>query len=414
MKKLIFVTSNYPYGNGETFIENEIEYLSKSFDKIFIYSAEAHSSDKKRRVPENVTVFAANPKPVSKKDYIPCLFKPTVIREIFGNCLGKNAFAKISACCYFSATVKKQTENLDGFLRLCDITADDSVTVYSYWLSTIGMCALKIYEKIKKPGANIKTVSRCHGYDVYKERSEIAFLPFQKSMLSKFSFIFPCSKNGEGYLKNLYPGFAERIRHSYLGVKDFWGTVLPKKEPTFNIVSCSNVIPVKRVHLLVDALSGIKGRKISWTHFGDGEDFERIKKLAESSLPENIKYDFKGRVPNSEIYDYYNQNNVNLFINVSESEGLPVSIMEAISFGIPIIATDVGGTGEIVSDGENGFLLDKNFEAKELTDLILRFCEMDENEYITLCENARDTFLKNFEAENNFCAFGKIISNQKL
>lgn len=412
MKKLIFVTSKYPYGSGETFIENEIEYLSKSSDKIFIYPTEAHSSDEKRCVPENVTVFAANAAPVSKKDYIPCLFMPSAIKKIFVNCFGKNAFAKISACCYFLANVKKQTENLDGFLRLCDITADDSVTVYSYWLSTIGMCAIKIRDALQKSAIKTTLVSRCHGFDVYKERSEIAFLPFQEYMIARFERVLPCSKNGEKYLKNLYPRFGKKINVAYLGVKDSFNGNMPKKNKRFNIVSCSNVIPVKRVNLIIESLAGITDKSISWTHFGDGEDFEKIKKLAKEKLPENIKYEFKGRVPNSEIYDYYNENNINLFINVSESEGLPVSIMEAISFGVPVIATDVGGTNEIVSDGENGFLLDKNFEAKELTDLILRFCEMDENEYITLCENARNIFIKNFEAENNFCAFGKIISNQ--
>ncbi|MFR4320263.1 MAG: glycosyltransferase [Blautia massiliensis (ex Durand et al. 2017)] len=44
-------------------------------------------------------------------------------------------------------------------------------------------------------------------------------------------------------------------------------------------------------------------------------------------------------------------------MNVSSSEGIPVSIMEATSFGIPGIATDAGGTKEIIRDKENGVLL---------------------------------------------------------
>lgn len=411
MKKLIFVTSNYPYGSGETFIENEIEHLSKAFDKIFIYSTEAHSSDKKRPVPDNVTVFAADPKSVSKKDYIPCLFKPSVIKEIFGNCLGKFAFAKISACCYFSANVKKQTKSLNDFVKLCDITADDSVTVYSYWLSTVGMCAVRILDRLEKSGISTKLVSRCHGFDVYKERSEIAFLPFQEYMIARFERVLPCSKNGENYLRKLYPQFSEKINVAYLGVKDSFNGALPKKEESFNVVSCSNVIPIKRVNLIIEGLAGITDKSISWTHFGDGEQFEKTKALAKEKLPANIKYEFKGRIPNPEIYDFYNKNNVNLFINVSESEGLPVSIMEAISFGIPVIATDVGGTSEIVTDGKNGFSLKKDFETNELADMILRFCEMDKKEYSAFCETARNTYIKKFEAEKNFSAFVNIISS---
>ena len=85
--------------------------------------------------------------------------------------------------------------------------------------------------------------------------------------------------------------------------------------------------------------------------------------------------------------------------------------MEAISFGIPVIATDVGGTGEIVSDGENGFLLKPDFETKELADLVLRFCEMLEEEYAVLCEKARNTFLQKFEAEKNYTLFCSDLTN---
>ena len=48
-----------------------------------------------------------------------------------------------------------------------------------------------------------------------------------------------------------------------------------------------------------------------------------------------------------------------MFINLSSSEGIPVSIMEAQSFGIPVIATNVGGSGEIVVS-ETGVLVDEN------------------------------------------------------
>ncbi|NCO54621.1 MAG: glycosyltransferase, partial [Bacteroidetes bacterium] len=60
---------------------------------------------------------------------------------------------------------------------------------------------------------------------------------------------------------------------------------------------------------------------------------------------------------------------VDLFINVSESEGIPVSIMEALSAGIPVIATNVGGTNEIVNN-DVGFLIDKEFEINTAVNII--------------------------------------------
>ena len=62
----------------------------------------------------------------------------------------------------------------------------------------------------------------------------------------------------------------------------------------------------------------------------------------------------KGNVDNAALLEDYITENYYLFVNVSSSEGIPVSIMEASSVGIPCLATDVGGTGEIISDGVNG------------------------------------------------------------
>ena len=63
-----------------------------------------------------------------------------------------------------------------------------------------------------------------------------------------------------------------------------------------------------------------------------------------SSLPSTISVKIMGRMKNKDIYSLYEKEKPDLFINLSSSEGIPVSIMEAMSFGIPVISTDVGGT----------------------------------------------------------------------
>ena len=61
--------------------------------------------------------------------------------------------------------------------------------------------------------------------------------------------------------------------------------------------------------------------------------------------PKNTRIPFYSQIK-STLGNYLH---IDLFINTSSSEGVPVSIMEALSVGIPIIATDVGGTKEIVT-----------------------------------------------------------------
>ena len=83
--------------------------------------------------------------------------------------------------------------------------------------------------------------------------------------------------------------------------------------------------------------------------------------------------------------------------------------MEAMSFGIPVIATDVGGTSEIVRDGYNGKLLSKDFSIDELSKLILYFINMDEFSKYNYCNNARKTWELFFNAEKNYLRFYKEV-----
>lgn len=406
---LIFVTGSYPLGYGETFIENEIEYLAETFEHVYIYTCNPPMCKEiNRRVcPNNVKVFESNNNPYKK-----FLFKSLVNlgfwREVTSLIGSSSFFKKCSAALYFTENVMCSSDNINEFLQQIDLNQKNKVVVYSYWLSRMGMTALKIKSALLKRNINAKVYARCHRFDLYQEKAHNSYLPFQQYMISQFDMVFPCSEQGEKYLKHQFPNYKEKIRCSYLGVPDYYLNKQHKRTP-FVIVSCSRVVPIKRVKLIADALREIQS-EIIWTHFGDGELFEELKQYINIELPENIKVNLPGQLSNNEIYKYYQENNVSLFINVSSSEGLPVSIMEACSFGIPIIATDVGGTKEIVSDGYNGYLLSENFESKVLACAIEKIYSMEENNYELLCCHSRNKYLNSFSAEKNYCDFCSILS----
>jgi len=56
-------------------------------------------------------------------------------------------------------------------------------------------------------------------------------------------------------------------------------------------------------------------------------------------------------MPREQVLDFYTRNEVSFFINLSSSEGMPFAMMEAMSFGVPVIATAVGGVPEAVGKG---------------------------------------------------------------
>lgn len=399
---LIFVTEAYPFGKGETFIENEIGYLAEFFEHIYLYVC-SPSDNSCRELPNNVTVIPPNA--TVKRTYIIKAVKDIRFwKEAIGRIKSRDLVHNCSSVLYFSKNSIRASKQIKLLLKHLQDKKKQSFVIYSYWLSYIGMTALNIQKALKGIGITARVYTRCHGYDLYEERAYRNYLPFQEYMLSNFDRVFPCSVQGEMYLKKKYPQFREKIECSYLGIVDYFNGRWQNREP-FTIVSCSNLIPLKRVGEIAKALKEITNHEIIWTHFGDGEQLNSLKKYVSEYFPSNIKVSFPGRVPNTTIFKYYQENNVSLFLNVSSSEGLPVSIMEACSFGIPVIATDVGGTSEIVKDGENGILLKKDFTREDLKKGIDKFIRMRTDEYMQFCKSSREQYQKRFMASKNYAMF---------
>jgi glycosyltransferase involved in cell wall biosynthesis len=168
---------------------------------------------------------------------------------------------------------------------------------------------------------------------------------------------------------------------------------------------------VKRVHLLIYALGLVRSsKKIIWNHFGEGSLEKELKLMAEKTLGNlsGIEYKFRGRVMNAQIMEFYNENNVDLLVNTSSSEGIPVSIMEAQSFGIPVIATDTGGTAEIIVK-ETGILLPVDFDIADLARQIEYLLNLDHAEKVRMKRAIYDKWKMNFNAYTNFENFLKDI-----
>lgn len=399
---LIFLTKFYPFGTGESFIENEIFFLSTKFERILIISCDCTKNiGSKRKLPSNVECVKIKEKN-KICDILSGVFSfkrpPALKKEIKSNASFRTKIFML----YFEAKCRRIFKSV---CKTIDLSEYRSSVLYSYWLFSTARVAQLLDEKI---GACFK-FCRTHRYDLYEEKNDLRFLPYRYEFLDFFDYILPCSENGTTYLKQKYPSFEKKIKTSFLGTKDYG--LGPLSDDYFHIVSCSRIAPEKKVERIVKALELIDKLNVSnivWTHFGDGDGLKAIKSL--SSKFTNIKTEFKGNRPNSEVMKFYSTNHVDIFLNVSSSEGLPVSIMEAMSFGIPTIATDVGGTSEIVTDGVTGFLLKNDYDDNDLVEDIRFFIEAKKDgRIINYRQNCRKKWLGSFNAEDNYKKFCDFI-----
>ena len=318
---------------------------------------------------------------------------------------------------YFESREKRTL--LESVKQLDDIDFDafDKVTIYSYWFFVNAAVAVDLKKYLRDQRGykgKIVLISRAHRYDIYEDVNKLGYLPFRHKLIRELDYIFPCSQNGTDYLNNHYAVSGAEIKTAYLGSRDYGLSKEP--DDVFHILSVSRVVKVKRLELLIDELAKIapNGKKVLWTHIGGGVEgktayFESVKSYAQEKI-KNISFEFLGFMQNTEVYEYYRNNAISVFVNVSASEGLPVSLMEASSFGIPVIATDVGGSAEMIDSERNGFLLQKDFPAGELAQkLEIMLCSSAE-ETAERRKAARELWEKHYCAETNYDRFVEMVS----
>ncbi len=133
----------------------------------------------------------------------------------------------------------------------------------------------------------------------------------------------------------------------------------------FHIICVSRVTPRKGIRFLVQAFKILAGRynQIRLVIAGDGNEKKSLEQLVQGLGLED-KVVFLGVVPHEKVLDYYQK--ANIFVLPSLNEGMSNTMLEASAAGLPIVATDTGGTKELVSDGINGFVI----KMKDSNDLV--------------------------------------------
>jgi colanic acid/amylovoran biosynthesis glycosyltransferase len=416
---LYLIVSHYPYGFGEPFLEDELVVIASRFEKIYLIIPEPFKADKtqvKFHIPTNAEI-------VELQIQASGLNKLMAASAWFSSSwrLERNYIKKVYRQ-KFNVLHLKLMLSYEAFANLFEermnqlikehAHPENQIVLYTYWLTN----ASYGLSKLKKRIPQLHIVSRSHRWDCFFYVNPGNYLPFRPSMVATLDGIYPISDAGTNYLRNQLPGTEiSKIQTSRLGVfLEETKPNLSKKPNHLRILSIAFISQVKRIDRIIDALAIIENCTIEWTHIGSSPNMnDPIFEMARQKLSSqnHIQYHFAGEQSKEQVYNHLRSNSSDVLLCTSESEGIPVSMMEAIGFGLPIISVDVGGIAELVIDGENGELMDADASSSEIAAVIEKWARLDENEFEILSSKAYSNYLKYFSAPKNYLKFYSEILN---
>lgn len=414
---LLMFTDFYPFTVGEEFLEQEIGYTASCFDQVHVIPIrQKYGAKLTRPLPENVTAHLVS---TSSYDH---WFKQ-ITKKLLDIYLGKNRFLSTKIWqgrlhlidLKFAANCYEMYRRIVPLIQTLNLKQYDRVVVYSYWFFT----GVAIARMLKDNGffpEQTKIVSRAHAYDVDEADNVHNFIPARRFLSESADVVFPISEYANSFLRKYQTPNTAKLKIARLGVpvSPYQETrSIPMANEKWHFVSCSHMAPYKRVDLLIDALEILVKRtdNFIWTHIGEfvPERLEAMKEKALQQLPHNC-FNFIGHLSNQEVQEYYLNNQAHLFINVSSGEGVPVSIMEAQAASLPVLATNAGGTKEIVLDGKNGWIIPLQSTAQEIAQKLESIMKLSDSKYRDLSKSAWDGWNQRSNSKKQYEAMAHFLS----
>lgn len=396
-RKLFLFTQLVPTKETELFLAKELPFLINEFDEVKIFPFLVNSNSVPLEFLSSSKVELIHLTAVKNSRSLNIIFNTSRIFLIeFIRSPVRYKLGYLRRFRYYFSYLKQIV--LKAMLLENNLKDSESLGVfYSYW----GYEWPIVLSILKSKGIISGFTFRLHGADLYENRSFSGILPFRHFVHSQVSRIVFAARNPMEYYKTRFPNVVKKVYYFPLGVAEE-GINVNNNSEKLRIVSCSAIIPLKRVDLIFEILSKLNV-DFEWTHFGSGSGFDQLKLLVDQSEVKE-KIILRGNVSNSEIINHYLSYPVDVFLHFSTTEGgTPIAIQEAIMAGIPVIACDVGGVSDVVNE-ETGVLLPVNFDHLFLIELLSKF-RLSKYVFSEFRQGVRKYAEKNFSASTNYQHF---------
>ena len=121
-----------------------------------------------------------------------------------------------------------------------------------------------------------------------------------------------------------------------------------------NLLIISRLVVQKNINIVIEAIGLLDDRNLKLSIIGEGGEFSKLESLIHDLNLQN-RVQLLGKIDSSRISQFLLT--ADIFIQASDYEGLPHSVLEAINYEVPILSTEVGGCKDLLNDGERGFII---------------------------------------------------------
>jgi len=351
--KVLYITAQTPWGKWETFILEEMFEINYQGADLLI-------------IPRNPTkeIFHSQAKKLlDKVIWFPLITPKVVILFLKSLLIKSTIWGILRFIIIYSRSLRILIKNLIVFPKAVFITElirkNNVDHIHAHWGSTTATMAY-----ISSELSGIPWSFTLHRWDI-KENNML------KEKVKSAKFVRCISENGKNeLLKIIGTDFKNKIKVIHMGVKMPINVkkVNNDEKKYSKIITPANLLEVKGHRYLIEACSilveeGIKNFECIF--YGEGLVRNELKGLIKKKLLNNyIK--MPGMIPNEKLIDIYKNKKADIVILPSiitkndEHEGIPVSLMEAMAYSIPVISTNTGGIPELLSGGAGIMVEEKN------------------------------------------------------
>jgi colanic acid/amylovoran biosynthesis glycosyltransferase len=345
-KRILYVTSHFPFGNGETWSISELKALINKGNSIIIIP----------RTGRGVITHAEAKMMLPFIIDLPYLNWRIAFSFLQNLLLGPLSLAKL----IFS--IIKQSNSFNDFVKgmivlpksllISDLLKNERIHhIHAFSTTSVAVVAFIISSKLNIP------------WSFTVHTSENLTSSFQRSTIFQIqSACFArtiCQTTAEDLRKYVGPKYSNKIKVIHLGVETNVRILCRNKYlDKFTIVTPAILRTYKGHIYALDAAKCLLDNGITnfqWDFYGNGPLLNTLlRRVRDLSLNNNVY--FHGNIDNKLLINKYRNNEVDAVVLSSISsdgkpEGIPVSLMEAMVYSIPVIATNSGGTVELIGDG---------------------------------------------------------------